>query len=298
MAESSSVGPLWYNVLLKGVKYKCFYEIAAITAIASARTSIFVWPTKFRPAAHLVLSTFFHPCSDHMTGLNAYFKYKYMLEEGVVDPRHWCENHFLSLAALGEVNSLYRNILEMFDLANMDSVEFLDPSYDKNIRWALAEGLCYQVAYDGAKNPKGRTTDLYRTINDNQPALLSATSVLANNQDVHWVVFSEYVHTGKQYLQGVTAINPEWLIVRLPYHVPHALMLTLCRIFLISRMIHWPRRRLASTSNLVSMLRSRRCELESGQTLRVRRAYGREEGSKEWNPIIICGREWTVWSRS
>lgn len=123
----------------------------------------------------------------------------------------------MSLHALEEVDRIYHGLAKEFKVGADASVNLSDSEYDTNIRRSLAEGLLYQMAYDAADNPKGRVLNTYRTVHDNQPALLQSASVLVNNKDDHFIVFSKYVHTGKQHLQDVTAIDPAWIIVRLAF---------------------------------------------------------------------------------
>jgi pre-mRNA-splicing factor ATP-dependent RNA helicase DHX15/PRP43 len=72
----------------------------------------------------------------------------------------------------------------------------------------LAVGLFIQTAIrvDGDDN--------YKTIHDNQHALLHRDSALCSRK-YEWVVYSTFLQTSKQFLTTVTAIEPEWIMVSL-----------------------------------------------------------------------------------
>ena len=56
------------------------------------------------------------------------------------------------------------------------------------------------------------TGKIYRTIKDDQTVMLHPSNGLQATYD--WVLYNEFVLTTKQYIRTVTAIRPEWLMVR------------------------------------------------------------------------------------
>lgn len=51
----------------------------------------------------------------------------------------------------------------------------------------------------------------YRTLVDNQVVYIHPSSSLFNHQP-EWVVYHEVVHTTKEYMREVTAVDPKWLV--------------------------------------------------------------------------------------
>ena len=60
------------------------------------------------------------------------------------------------------------------------------------------------------KESQGKS--VYTTVKDNQNVLLHPSTVLAH--DAEWVLYNEFVLTTKNYIRTVTAVKPEWLLVR------------------------------------------------------------------------------------
>lgn len=62
------------------------------------------------------------------------------------------------------------------------------------------------------------TGDIYRTVHENTPALLSPQSSLIRG-NYEWIVYTDlHISGGKQYFRLATAINPEWLVVSLSHN--------------------------------------------------------------------------------
>jgi hypothetical protein len=80
-----------------------------------------------------------------------------------------------------------------------------------SVQKALAIAFCTQAALN-------RTGDVYRTVHENTPGLLSTLSSLVDGS-YEWITYTTFHRSGgKQYLQIATAINAEWLAVRSPHH--------------------------------------------------------------------------------
>jgi pre-mRNA-splicing factor ATP-dependent RNA helicase DHX15/PRP43 len=99
--------------------------------------------------------------------------------------------------------------------AKWDVVPYDHPNYFANLRRALALSFFNQMAMSMG----GR--DYYTTANKGQPALLHPDSAMVEGdkpyqRNPQWVVFTEFGQSGKQYIENVTAIEPEW-VAHLPY---------------------------------------------------------------------------------
>jgi pre-mRNA-splicing factor ATP-dependent RNA helicase DHX15/PRP43 len=96
-------------------------------------------------------------------------------------------------------------------LGTLKSTSFRDKNYGTIIRKALALGFFNQAAI----HCNNYYEDVYKTVNTNQWALLDPGSSLIS-LDHEWVIYNKFELRAKQYVQIVTAIEPE-KIVHLPY---------------------------------------------------------------------------------
>jgi pre-mRNA-splicing factor ATP-dependent RNA helicase DHX15/PRP43 len=99
-------------------------------------------------------------------------------------------------------------ILERLGLS-LNSSEFTSSQYFVNIRKALVSGYFMQVAHAGKSGE-------YMTIKDNQVVQLHPSKSMTKRPE--WVVYNEFVLTGKNYIRTVTDIRPEWLLDQAPHY--------------------------------------------------------------------------------
>ncbi|KAI1390492.1 uncharacterized protein F4822DRAFT_152194 [Hypoxylon trugodes] len=185
----------------------------------SVQQSIFVRPRSVRHVADLARAQFGHPSSDHLTYLNALNAYMRMKKEETkkeeatkgagLDPKKWCMDHFLSYGILEEVLRIREQLARMLGKYGYDftSAAFGTPDYEIKIRKALALSFFHQAAI----KVSGEGT--CKTIHHDVPALIHWDSMLAEG-DIEWIVYNRFTFTGgKQYIQTITAIEPEWIMV-------------------------------------------------------------------------------------
>lgn len=187
-------------------------EIVDIALLCSSQTPIFMRPAQYRQVADLAKTAFAHPLSDHLTLTNAFNAYMHVrrVHEQENDPEFdlgdWCIDHGLNMRALEDVRNARLEITQFLEDSKIppSRVSITDLT---TVRKALAIAFCTHTALH-------YTGDVYRTVHENTPALLSPFSSLVGS-NYEWVVYTTF-HTsgGKQYLQTVTAINAEWLVVR------------------------------------------------------------------------------------
>jgi len=178
----------------------------SLTSLISVPT-LFQRPAAARKRADEMKQLFAHPDGDHLTMLNVYHAFKAPAAQA--DPKQWCYDHYLNYRALQQADNVrlqLKRIMEREELELM-STPFEDKKYYENIRRALVSGFFMQVA---KRDSSGKA---YVTV-DNQNVILHPSTVLA--QDSEWVLYNEFVLTSKNYIRTVTAIKPEWLLVRPP----------------------------------------------------------------------------------
>ncbi|KPM39172.1 hypothetical protein AK830_g7385 [Neonectria ditissima] len=91
--------------------------------------------------------------------------------------------------------------------ASLRTSDFSQKNYSINIRKALARSFFYHSAL----HSETRGDDMYTTVHNNHPAGIHPHSALIGCNH-EWVIYSDFIHTGKQYIQTVTAIDAEWIV--------------------------------------------------------------------------------------
>lgn len=209
LASDFPLDPALAVMLISSPEFYCSNEILSITALLSV-PQVFVRPPAQRKRADEMKNLFAHPDGDHLTMLNVYHAYR--SNEAQENPKQWCHDHFLSQRALQSADNVRSQLLRIMERQDLDmiSTDFEDKKYYENIRRALCAGFFMQVA---KKDTGGKSQ--YLTIKDNQNVLLHPSTVLAH--EAEWVLYNEFVLTTKNYIRTVTAVKPEWLLVRSPF---------------------------------------------------------------------------------
>ena len=206
MASEFPLDPALAVMLITSPEFYCSNEILSMTALLSV-PQIFVRPANNRKRADEMKDLFAHSDGDHLTMLNVYHAFKNPTAQE--NPKQWCHDHFLSYRSLQQADNVrlqLKRIMERSEIELM-STPFGDKKYYENIRRALVSGFFMQVAkLDASKK-------MYTTVKDDQSVLLHPSCVL--QQDSEWVLYNEFVLTKKNFIRTVTAIKPEWLLVRL-----------------------------------------------------------------------------------
>ena len=207
LASSFPLDPALAVMLISSPEFYCSNEILSLTALLSV-PQIFVRPASARKRADEMKNMFAHPDGDHMTMLNVYHAFKG--QEAQANPKQWCHDHFLSLRALQSADNVRKQLKMIMEREELDlvSTPFEDKKYYENIRRALVAGFFMQVAMREATGKTYVTVDLQ----NEQKVLLHPSTVLG--QESEWVVYNEFVLTTKNYIRTVTAVKPEWLLVR------------------------------------------------------------------------------------
>lgn len=209
LASGFPLDPALAVMLISSPEFYCSNEILSITALLSV-PQVFTRPASQRKRADEMKALFTHPDGDQLTLLNVYHAFKGA--DAQANLKQWCHDHFLSLRSLQSADNVRMQLLRIMEREEIEmiSTPFDDKKYYENIRRALCAGFFMQVA---KKETQGKS--VYTTIKDNQSVLLHPSTVLAH--DAEWVLYNEFVLTTKNYIRTVTAVKPEWLLVR---HIP------------------------------------------------------------------------------
>ncbi|ENH65862.1 Pre-mRNA-splicing factor ATP-dependent RNA helicase PRP43 [Fusarium oxysporum f. sp. cubense race 1] len=132
----------WYNAFVRGLKLGCLDEIISIAAFSSTRHSIFAKPYPQRYAAATEHAQFTNPVSDHMTELNAFYKWRHQCKLGAKEAAVWCHETLLNVEALNEAFKFRKEMLDecgvLFGIESVPALTFDDEEYDIKIRKAIA----------------------------------------------------------------------------------------------------------------------------------------------------------------
>ncbi|SCO90559.1 uncharacterized protein FRV6_14687 [Fusarium oxysporum] len=132
----------WYNAFVRGLKLGCLDEIISIAAFSSTRHSIFAKPCPQRYAAATEHAQFTNPVSDHMTELNAFYKWRHQCKLGAKEAAVWCHETLLNVEALNEAFKLRKEMLDecgvLFGIESVPALTFDDEEYGIKIRKAIA----------------------------------------------------------------------------------------------------------------------------------------------------------------
>ncbi|PNP53779.1 hypothetical protein THARTR1_05903 [Trichoderma harzianum] len=209
-AADCPLDPIWYRAIETGAKFGCSLDMLDIAVLCSSQTSIFLRPPGYHQVADFLRTQFAHPLSDHLTHLNAfnaYLKARGALQERFSNPQsvleEWCMEHALNMQALEEVCTA-REIARRF-LKDKIAPTRASVTDMTSIRNTLAVAFCTHTAIH-------HSADVYRTVHEDTPALLSSVSSLVGRNH-EWIVYTTLQQEGgKRELQIATSINAEWLV--------------------------------------------------------------------------------------
>lgn len=196
------------KVLISSKDYKCINEILTIVSMLSV-PGVFVRPRQQQSAADDAKKQFIHSSGDHLTLLFTYNIYK-----SKENSEAFCKHNFLNVRNLKNAESI-RNQLET--LLSTYGIEAPENKYSidisekkvKRIMKALLSGCFAQVCH---LEPQG----CYRTVKDNQLVLLHPSTVLTFKPS--WVLYFDFVCTGKNYIRTVSKIDPTILFEVAPQY--------------------------------------------------------------------------------
>ena len=187
-------------------------DMVDIAVACDSQKEIFVRPPGLEKRADQAKARFANCASEHMAYGNAFNWYMALLvksleKDSKIDVERACELNFLNYQSLEEIRKT-RDVLGTFlkEEADLVPTRAETPNH-LTVMKALAIAFCTQAAIHKAN-------DQYRTVNENVPALLDATSPLLEGRH-EWVVYSRLWSSGSRaQLEKATAIRATWLVVR------------------------------------------------------------------------------------
>ena len=191
------VDPPLSKMLLMGERLGCSAEIVTIVAMISV-PSPFFRPKDREEQSDAAREKFFVPESDHLTLLNVFQQWKnnnYRAD--------WCNTHYLHSKGLHKAREVRSQLL---DIMKSQRVEVRTSGQD----WDLARQAICSAYFHNAARLKG--IGEYVNCRSGMPCHLHPSSALYGlGYTPEYIVYHELVMTSKEYMQCVTAVEPQWL---------------------------------------------------------------------------------------
>lgn len=185
------------KMLLVGAELGCSNEILTIVSMLSV-PSVFFRPPDRAEESDAAREKFFVPESDHLTLLHVYQQWKSNGYRG-----DWCAAHFLQAKGLKKAKEVRSQLM---DIMIQQKIPLLSCGNDWD---TIRRAVCSAYFHNAAKQ-KG--IGEYINCRSGIPCHLHPTSALYGlGYTPDYIVYHELVLTAKEYMQCVTAVEPEWL---------------------------------------------------------------------------------------
>lgn len=185
------------KMLLIGAEVGCSNEVLTIVSMLSV-PSVFFRPPERAEESDAAREKFFVPESDHLTLLHVYQQWKSNGYRG-----DWCATHFLQAKGLKKAKEVRAQLL---DIMIQQKIPLVSCGTDWDI---IRKAICSAYFHNAAKL-KG--IGEYVNCRSGIPCHLHPTSSLYGlGYTPDYIVYHELVLTTKEYMQCVTACEPEWL---------------------------------------------------------------------------------------
>lgn len=196
MAEFPLDPPL-AKMLLVGAEMGCSEEVLTIVSMLSV-PSVFFRPPDRAEESDAAREKFFVPESDHLTLLHVYQQWK---TNGYRSD--WASAHYLQAKGLRKAKEVRA---QLADIMQQHKVPLLSIGSDWDI---VRKAICAAYFHNAAKL-KG--IGEYVNCRSGIPCHLHPTSALYGlGYTPDYIIYHELVFTTKEYMQCVTAVEPEWL---------------------------------------------------------------------------------------
>ena len=191
------VDPPLAQMLIKAEETKCSNEMLTVVAMLSV-PSIWFRPKDREDESDAAREKFFVPESDHLTLLNVYQQWK---NNGYRND--WCNKHFIQGKGLKKGREVRAQLM---DIMKQQKIELISCGQDWDVcRRSIAAAYFYQAA-------RLKGVGEYINARNGMPCHLHPSSALYGlGYTPDYVVYHELIMTAKEYMQCVTAVEPQWL---------------------------------------------------------------------------------------
>lgn len=185
------------KMLLMGDELQCLNEVLTIVSMLSV-PSVFFRPKDRAEESDAAREKFFVPESDHLTLLNVYKQWKANQYRG-----DWCNDHFLHVKGLRKAREVRSQLLDILKTQKI-------PLSSCGSDWDVIRKAICSAYFHNAARLKG--VGEYVNCRTGMPCHLHPSSALYGlGYTPEHIVYHELVLTTKEYMQCVTAVEPQWL---------------------------------------------------------------------------------------
>mmetsp|Transcript_1864 Transcript_1864/g.6911 ORF Transcript_1864/g.6911 Transcript_1864/m.6911 type:complete len:1245 (-) Transcript_1864:2603-6337(-) len=191
------VDPPLAQMLIKAEKAGCSNEMLTVVAMLSV-PSVWFRPKDREEESDAAREKFFVPESDHLTLLNVYQQWK---NNGYRND--WCNKHFIQGKGLKKGREVRAQLM---DIMKQQKIPLLSCGQDWDVcRRSIAAAYFHQAA-------RLKGVGEYVNARNGMPCHLHPSSALYGlGYTPDYVVYHELIMTSKEYMQCVTAVEPQWL---------------------------------------------------------------------------------------
>ncbi|KAK9803444.1 hypothetical protein WJX73_001656 [Symbiochloris irregularis] len=185
------------KMLLAGAELGCSAELLTIVSMLSVPSAFFRPPDRAEES-DAAREKFFVPESDHLTLLHIYQQWKGNGYRG-----DWCSDHFLQAKVLRKAKEVRQQLADIMEQQKV-------PVRSAGTDWDLVRKAICSAYFHHAAKLKG--IGEYVNCRSGMPCFLHPSSALYGlGYTPDYIVYHELVFTTKEYMQCVTAVDPEWL---------------------------------------------------------------------------------------
>jgi pre-mRNA-splicing factor ATP-dependent RNA helicase DHX38/PRP16 len=189
--------PTLAKILISGEKMRCISEVLTIVCMMSV-PNVFIRPSDRVEESDATREKFLIHDSDHLTLLNIYIQWK-----NNRNSLSWCNGNYIDYKSLKKSTEIRQQLLEIMQKTNMQIKS-------SKLRWDIVR-KCVCTAYF-QNTAKIKCVTKYLNCLSGVLAYLHPMSALCDYGSApNYVVYHELIMTTKEYIQCVTAIEPEWL---------------------------------------------------------------------------------------
>eukprot|EP00898_Chlorokybus_atmophyticus_P007122 jgi/Chlat1/7410/Chrsp6S07430 len=185
------------KMLLVGAELGCSNEVLTIVSMLSV-PSVFFRPKDRAEESDAAREKFFVPESDHLTLLHVYEQWKQHQFRG-----DWCSDHYIHVKGMRKAREVRSQLL---DIMKQQKIAMVSCGTDWDV---VRKAICSSYFHQAARL-KG--IGEYVHCRTGMPCHLHPTSALYGlGYTPDYIVYHELVMTAKEYMQCVTAVEPQWL---------------------------------------------------------------------------------------
>ena len=198
--------PSLSKMILSGHKYGCLDECLTIVSMLSV-PEVFYRPKGKEEEADNMRSKFIHPESDHLTLLHVYNTWANIGKDPTslsTEKISWCKRHYIHHTRLQKAFEIRKQLVDICKSSGYIISKCENGDWD-NVRKAICSSYFHNTA-------KQKGVNEYYNLHSKVQCFIHPSSAISGQSFIpEYIVYHELVLTSKNYLHGITAVDPLWL---------------------------------------------------------------------------------------